>query len=181
MALQGTRMVCKLSRCTKLCLLDSRPRRFAECRPPCLTWHERAALIFYRLLSSILCTIHCVNLIWKSWEIMGPPVECRKRTTEFPISSREHRCPWDAGRIYLMQIVQDKVSLLSLVEFLRVIVENSIQRNLSCFFNFDSNRLLLSKLSFSFLNSLVSFFSNLSIFNISFNYKLSHRYYIRYK
>lgn len=111
MALHGTRMVCKLSRCTKLCLLDSRPRRFAECRPPCLTWHERAALIFYRLLSSILCTIHCANLIWKSWEIMGPPVECRKRTTGFPISSRVHRCSWDAGRIYLMQIVRDKVFL----------------------------------------------------------------------
>lgn len=159
MALHGTRMVCKLSRCTKLCLLDSRPRRFAECRPPCLTWHERAALIFYRLLSSILCTIHCANLIWKSWEIMGSPVECRKRTTGFPISSRVHRCPWDAGCIYLMQIVRIKYSCVP-CEFLRVIVENSFRIFNVIFSNSDESLLLLSKSLFPFSKFWISFFTS---------------------
>lgn len=92
MALHGTRTVCKLSRCTKLCLLDSRPRRFAECRPPCLMWHEPD------ILSLIVLYFMHYPLCKPYLEIMrdhgGPQVECGKRSTGFPISSREHRERW---------------------------------------------------------------------------------------
>ena len=148
MALHGTRTVCKLNRCTKLCLLDSRPRRFAECRPPCLTWHEPD------ILSLIVLYFMHYPLCKPYLEIMrdhGGP-NAGKGVQDFQLVAGN---TGNAGRIYLTQIVRDKAFFIPLVNFFESLWKISFR----IFSNLDES---LSKIFISLL--WISFLKFLNIF-----------------
>ena len=148
MALHGTRTVCKLNRCTKLCLLDSRPRRFAECRPPCLTWHEPD------ILSLIVLYFMHYPLCKPYLEIMrdhGGP-NAGKGVQDFQLVAGN---TGNAGRIYLTQIVRDKAFFIPLVNFFESLWKISFR----IFSNLDESlsKIFISLLWISFLKFLNTF------------------------
>ena len=158
MALHGTRTVCKLNRCTKLCLLDSRPRRFAECRPPCLTWHEPD------ILSLIVLYFMHYPLCKPYLEIMrdhgGPRLNAGKGVQDFQLVAGN---TGNAGRIYLTQIIRDKAFFIPLVNFFESLWKISFR----IFSNLDES---FSKIFISLL--WISFLKFLNTLRISLDYKL---------
>ena len=181
MALHGTRTVCKLNRCTKLCLLDSRPRRFAECRPPCLTWHEPD------ILSLIVLYFMHYPLCKPYLEIMrdhGGP-NAGKGVQDFQLVAGN---TGNAGRIYLTQIVRDKAFFIPLVNFFESLWKISFR----IFSNLDESlsKIFISLLWISFLKSIlfayplitnifislfwISFLKFLNIFHLITNYRITN-------